>query len=162
MAFIAPHKDSCPPGSHDSPEVLITSVSSNLNEELTSPLTAPNPLPEDEVQAVEEHGPLPQNDTAAFLLLWVVGIVLAPLACAMCFAGYQIFQQFSLDKWMAAARECVSPVKSLYCCLEHLVCRRLRLMGIRNFPSSVLVTIVEAAMGMFWAAKDQDMTEEMG
>lgn len=75
-----------------------------------------SPLPyttEDQIQAEEEHEtpllPLiaevnnestPRN-TGAFILLWIVAIVLAPLAVAMVYAAYCIILEFNLERWLA-------------------------------------------------------------
>lgn len=82
--------------------------------ELPDTATATTPLieTEDTREAEEEHETplLPLNSevvnastprsTGAFILLWAVGIILAPLAVAMCYAAYCICLEFDLQRWL--------------------------------------------------------------
>lgn len=112
---MATQKDDCPPGDHPSPEIHISAVSSNLDKTTTEEDQV-NGLgilanTEDTIEAEIEHSPLHLKDeietsgALMLLMLWAVGIVLAPLACAMCYAGYMVVTEFSLGKWAALMRE---------------------------------------------------------
>lgn len=86
--------------------------------ELPDATTATTPITEteDTKEAQEEHELLlplindqdnqstPRN-TGAFILLWIVAIVLAPLVVSMCYAAYCIFLEFSLERWLAVMPE---------------------------------------------------------
>lgn len=106
-------KEGWPPGEHPSPEIHISAVSSDLDKTTAEDQVSGLGIlanTEDSIEAEIEHSPLTKystepNATLLLLMLWAVGIVLAPLAGGMCYAGYMVVSQFSAAKWAALLRE---------------------------------------------------------
>lgn len=131
MPLVDTTNDSDPIAESDDAPILSKTTTANANKytppqyqppsnttELPDATSATTPITEteDTKEAQEEHEPLlplindqdnqstPWN-TGAFILLWVVAIVLAPLAAATCYAAYCIFLEFRLERWLAVMPE---------------------------------------------------------